>query len=410
MKILIAEDDVTSRKLLKMSLVNMGHDVVEAENGAEAWRLYQDGRFALVITDWEMPKFTGIQLCQAIRQAGRNHYTFVILLTVKGDKESLLIAFDAGADEFLSKPIDRAELIARVYSATRVIELETKLRERYFELDQAHRMIKKDLEAAARIQNSLLPNRESLNIPFEVAWDLIPCEELAGDIFNIIPLDKNRWGIYLLDVSGHGVASALMSVTLSRLLSPNPEHSVLFGRRGSTRDLLSPSQVLNLLNQQYQISEETGGQYFTMVYGIYNSLTMTFKYSSAGHPPLLLLNEQGDVVEIESRNLPIGFTEEGDYKDSIIVLRPNEQIVFYSDGVVEMPNPDNQLYGPERLADLLKTHHTDSTETVVQSIESAIQDWYGKTGSLPDDVSLLVLKAKNVVVPEISSERIQLGN
>lgn len=395
MKILIAEDDSTSRKLLKMSLKNMGHEVAEAVDGDEAWQMFQAGRYPLVITDWEMPGCTGVELCEKIRSSGRNHYTFVVLLTVKGDKESLLTAFEAGADEFLSKPIERAELMARVHSAERIIDLETRLRERYFELDQAHRMIRKDLEAAARIQSALLPKRETLNPPFEIAWSLIPCEELAGDIFNIIPLGHDCWGIYLLDVSGHGVASALMSVTLSRLLSPDREHSILFGRnsQGSGWDLLSPSQVLNALNTQFQLSEDTGGQYFTMVYGIYNAVERTFKFSSAGHPPFLRVHEGGKVEEIISRELPIGFHPDGEYQDSTITLQQNEKLVFTSDGVVEMPNQDNVLFGFGRLAELIQKNNNQSPKELVGTIEQTIQHWYNKQGSLPDDVSLIVLKA-----------------
>lgn len=401
MKILIAEDDSTSRKLLAKSLTNMGHEVVEAHDGEQAWGYFKENRFALVITDWEMPRCTGVELCAKIRSNPRNHYSFVILLTVKGDKESLIAAFEAGADEFLSKPVDRAELMARLRSAQRVIELEAKLRQRYVELDNAHRMIKKDLEAAARIQQSLLPNRENLNLPFEVAWSLLPCEELAGDIFNIIPLDDHRWGIYLLDVSGHGVASALMSVTLSRLLSANKEQSILYGRQGNSWDILSPAQVLNRLNDQFQISEETGGQYFTMVYGIYNTKTMTFKYSSAGHPPLLRVDLDGVATMIEAHHLPIGFLPEGEYTDKILLLRSGERLVFYSDGVVEMPNQEDELFGQQRLADHLQHHAAETSEELVQSIEKEIQRWYGLSGSLPDDVSLLILRASAELVEDI---------
>ncbi|MDX1972313.1 MAG: SpoIIE family protein phosphatase [Candidatus Sumerlaeia bacterium] len=397
MRILVAEDDRTSRMLLSMTLRNMGHQVVECDDGEKAWALIlEEGGFPIVITDWEMPHLNGLELCQKIRAHQRElYYTFVLLLTVREGKESLLEAFQAGADEFLSKPIDRAELHARIHSANRILELESKLRRQYRELQSAHEMIKKDLRAAARVQQSLLPRLEDAkSLPFKVSWNLIPCEELAGDIFNVVPLGENRWGIYLLDVSGHGVASSLLSVTLSRLLSAERDHSALFGRVGSRWDVLSPAQVLSNLNQRFQISAESEGQYFTIVYGILNTQTRTFKFSSAGHPPLIQQQPNGEVKIHESGQLPIGFLPDLEFKDKILSLIPGERLLLYSDGVVELANRAGELLGTNRVTEELGKSRSTEFSQVLPSLENALTQWCGcgEEVNPQDDISLLLIE------------------
>jgi len=123
LKILIAEDDATSRLVLEATLQRAGHEVVATENGRQAWDVWRNEFCPVLISDWQMPELDGLQLCQAIRQIGGTSYTYVILLTAHGGKASYLEAMDAGADDFLTKPPDAEEIVARLRVAERVLGL-----------------------------------------------------------------------------------------------------------------------------------------------------------------------------------------------------------------------------------------------------------------------------------------------
>jgi len=124
MKILLAEDDRISRLLVKNILTKAGHEVVEVNDGVMAWNLFQHEHFQLVVTDWMMPTLDGLALIQLIRSNPQNHYTYIILLTAMDEIDNIVIGLEAGADEYLTKPFNNRELVARVTSGMRIIKLE----------------------------------------------------------------------------------------------------------------------------------------------------------------------------------------------------------------------------------------------------------------------------------------------
>src|SRR5690242_6743387 len=123
MRVLIVEDDTVSRLILQRAVERFGHPCVAADDGAEAWKLYQDGSFDVVLTDWVMPRLDGLELCRRIRQHPGASYTYVMLLSVLSDRGHFLMGLQAGADDFLAKPFDPQELQARLASAARVSRL-----------------------------------------------------------------------------------------------------------------------------------------------------------------------------------------------------------------------------------------------------------------------------------------------
>src|SRR5262249_10795760 len=163
-KVLIAEDDLISAQVLQTFLEKWGHNVVAAENGAEAWQLFQEHDISLVISDWMMPEMDGLELVRRIRSCPRPGYVFIILLTAKSRKEDIVRGMEAGADDFLAKPFDREELRVRLRAGERIVRLEQNLARQNEELQRANAAItaanqrmKRDLEAAAKVQQSLLP-------------------------------------------------------------------------------------------------------------------------------------------------------------------------------------------------------------------------------------------------------------
>ena len=197
----------------------------------------------------------------------------------------------------------------------------------------ANARMSRDLKAAAKIQQTFLP-REVADVPgTEFAWIYRPCTELAGDGLNVIPLGDCKVGLYILDVSGHGVASALLSVALSRLLSSPSDPSSILIRDGDIRgrsEITPPAEVAARLNRLFPFDTATE-QFATMVYGILNAATGEFRYVSAGHPGPVHLPSRADPMILAGRGSPIGLADDA-YEERSVHLKAGDRLYLYSDG------------------------------------------------------------------------------
>ncbi len=396
MRILIAEDDPFSRKLLQRRLEKWGHEVVAASDGKEAWDYFNKEDFQFVISDWMMPGMDGLELTRRIRSTPKNGYVYTILLTAKDRKEDLIQGMESGADEFLVKPVDIEELKVRMRAGERIIQLEKSLAERNKALEIANQRMKKDLEAAAKIQESLLPKSKPKFSNVDIYWYFKPCDELAGDFLNFFKLDKNHLAFYVLDVSGHGVSAALLSVTLSRLLSANPEESNLLVRKLKNSDeieIVPPSEVANQLNRRFPIDLETG-QYFTLLYGVLDVDEKHARVVSAGHPGMVYQPNEERARIIELPGLPIGIHEEIKYEENVFSMNPGERLFLYSDGLIEATNPRGEQFGKARLVETLTKKRTLPIRETVNSVINDLTNW--REGEpFDDDVTLLGIEVKS---------------
>jgi len=260
------------------------------------------------------------------------------------------------------------------------------------ELESANDRMQRDLQAAARVQQALLPS-ESLAVPgADIAWRLSPCSELAGDFLSFYQLGENQLGLYLLDVSGHGVAAALLSVTVSRMLSETSRQSVLFDAAAGPEDrnLVSPSGVAAKLNELFAFNPRTA-QFFTLLYGLLDTDERTFRYVSAGHLPPIRVPRQGQPTRLSSDGFPIGLLPERTWVDRLVHLDGGDRVYFYTDGLVEAASRDDVEFGMDRLTDLLASLRSQSLETGLDRVLRVVDDWTGPT-PLEDDASILVVE------------------
>jgi sigma-B regulation protein RsbU (phosphoserine phosphatase) len=401
MRILIVEDEAVSRKLLQHTLEKWGHQVVAATNGVEAWKLFQTDTVDMVISDWMIPQMDGLELIRHIRRSDKQKYVYIFLLSAKSNKEDLIHGLEAGADDFLIKPVDQAELRARLRAGQRIVDLEQDLAMRNESLEEANQLItrinekmQQDLVAAARIQDSLLPKVMPQVEGVQFSWDFRPCDQLAGDILNIFRLDEQHVAVYVLDVSNHGVPAALLAVTLSRILSPQMTQSLMLKRPAAESKgyrLATPSEVAQQLNAQFPMTPETG-QYFTLLYGILNISTHEFQYVSAGHPCPIVLSQPGQkAVVLESEGMPIGFMDDFPYREYSMTLKPGERIYFYSDGIPEALNDQDEQFGEEGLKKALEEGAHLPLKQSLTELAGRVIDWCGISGPR-DDVSLLAIE------------------
>ena len=260
-------------------------------------------------------------------------------------------------------------------------------------LEEANQRMKRDLEMAARIQQSLLPPAEFTVPCVSLSWILKPCDELAGDTLNAFRLDKDHLGLYIIDVSGHGVSSSLLSFTLSRWMSPLPDHSSLFSRGAGSQkgyQLVSPAQVAERLNQQFPMDLETG-QYFTFFYGILNLKTGLFRYVNAGHPSPVYLPAGSEPMALPASGYPIGLLPEAKYEEHSVTLGTKDRLVLYTDGLIEAFNPREEEYGSRRLLENICDTRDLSLKASLEILAKSVEDWH-ESEHQRDDISLLAFE------------------
>jgi len=265
-------------------------------------------------------------------------------------------------------------------------------------LQEINDRMRGDLEAAARIQQSLLPRELPAVAGLRFAWHFDPCDELAGDTLNIVPLDEDRLGLYVIDVSGHGVRSALLSVTLSHTLSSVKSRSALFsadaGPDGEHQPV-SPCLVAERLNRQFQM-QQGRTQYFTMIYGQLSCSDRRFRYVSAGHPPAIYLPRCGEPVELAATGLPIGVLDEAQHEEQELTLEIGDRLYLYTDGIIEASPSGTRAeeFGVERLRELLVEARAVSLDDSLARVREAVRTWCGDRNP-DDDLSLLAIEASD---------------
>ena len=242
------------------------------------------------------------------------------------------------------------------------------------ELRRAYDKMKRDLQAASTIQKGMLPVSSPLVKGFRAAWAFRPCEELGGDILNVFPLDEKHVGMYVLDVTGHGVSASLLSTAASHFLSPYSETSFVRNSSGGNRLAPArPAEVADKLNRHF-CSNPDVLQFFTLLYGVLNVETREFCYICAGHPLPIVLSRDGKPRQAAGSGLPIGVEQDFSYAELCLKMKAGDKLFIYSDGVTEVKNIDRAQYGDERLLTLLekvgRTPLAEGVEAVVQAAEA----------------------------------------
>jgi phosphoserine phosphatase RsbU/P len=397
-KILLVDDDPVVRRIHSALLRWQGHDVVEAADGELAWRLVKENPISFVVSDWMMPNLAGVDLCRRIRAANFERYVYVILCTSKGEKSDLIEGMDAGADDFLVKPIGREELRVKVRAGERVLSLQQGLAEKNRELaginirlESAHKLIENDLKAAAWMQETLLPPPALQPLGVRCEWRLQPSGYVAGDIFNFFALDDQRMGFYLLDVSGHGVPAAMLSVTLSMVLTPDATHGSPLKRYDPVTgafEVLSPGNVIRELNERFQLKDD---RYFTMVYGLFNTRSSILEVAQAGHPGPILIRRGGDPVVLGAGGMPVGLWRDIDFDCYDTPVNRGDRLLLYSDGVTECMNVQGEPFGENRLLAYLRQRSTRPLDELLEGLLDEIRKWRCVT-EFGDDISLLAIE------------------
>jgi len=391
-KICIVDDNLVNRRLLAGILKKEGYELLEAEDGEAAIDLILRELPDLVLLDIMMPKKDGYQVCEELKGNDRSAHIPIIFLSAKSQVEDKIRGLDLGGADYVTKPFDRGEVLARVRTQLNIARLTNEIMDANKELLRKQKRLDEDLEAAAGIQQSLLPQGVPDMRNVAVAWRFMPCESIGGDIFNVVQLDETRWGIYMLDVSGHGVPSALVTVSASQMLQT---HRGLLLKKAATPppyyEIRSPAEVLNLLDQEYPI--ERFNKYFTISYLILDLKEGLLRYSNAAHPSPILLHMDGTLELLDEGGTIIGMGGVLPFEEGRKQVRPGDKLILYTDGIVEYQDRQGGFYGEGRFHAVLKRLRERPISEVIDGVIDAIMD-YGDHNPPRDDVTLLGFEFK----------------
>lgn len=357
MRVLIADDDPVCRHLLLRTLESWGYDVTAAKDGAEAWKLFEERDYPLVILDWVMPGVDGPELVRRIRSHARPGYVFTVLLAASNDHDEFIQGLAAGADDFMVKPLDREELRVRLRSGERVLKLEQTLVEQNRMLSERNAQMEADLRMACEVQQALLPQGYPSfppGVPPEKSrlrfWDRYrPNGAVGGDFFDVLRLSDTRAGVLICDVMGHGVRAALVTAMVRALL----EHFRALADE--------PGPFLEEMNRELIaiLGQTRVPVFLSAFYGVMDLEAGTFRYTNAGHPaPMLAQRGEGVVVPLAppggQPGPPLGVRPQAVYPVAEMRTSPGDLFVFYTDGLVEAAGPDQESFGEGRLRDAVQ--------------------------------------------------------
>ncbi len=303
-----------------------------------------------------------------------------ILDRFKKIQKSNIYDFDELMNEYLIIGNNYSKLLRQT---KKLVSISDRTQKELFEtrekLQQQYNYINSELNRAANHVKSLLQSPFSeRNISID--WRFIPSSKLGGDIFGYQFANEKNLIIYVIDVCGHGIGSALHSVSVF--------NTIRFQTLPNT-DFTDPSQVINSLNSTFSMFDHNY-LYFTMWYCVLNLETGILKYSGAGHPPLLLFKSDNTVEEIVSTNPPVGSAPEMEFSSNEIQLIKTNKLYLYTDGVYEIKDKYGKYMEFNHFKEFLKTYHSNDGTNLDNILDFALK--YSHNSSLEDDFTLIELK------------------
>ncbi|MBP6678306.1 MAG: fused response regulator/phosphatase [Paracoccus sp.] len=397
--VLLVDHSRAQRRTLAVQLIRAGYHVVEAENSDQAMAICLEQRPDIVIADWIIPGQSGLQFCRQFRDMQSDKYGYFILLTSRNDKKDIAEGLRAGADEFLTKPVSGAELLARLAASERILRMEQSLRNANAQLKQTldqlretQAAIDRDMREAQRLQQGLVRESHGSFGDFDLSLLMRPAGHIGGDLVGFFPINARRVGLFALDVSGHGIASALLSARLAALLSGATDHNIALRITDlGLYDARPPLEILHELNT-LMITELRTDSYFTMVYADLDFLSGDVRLVQAGHPHPVLQRANGRIERIGQGGLPVGVFASAEYEEVMLTLQPGDRLFIASDGLTETEDPRGKALGEDGMEAILRTNATLRGDALLESICWSAAHY--AQGRRSDDVSAVLIERR----------------
>lgn len=386
-KILVADDNSGSMNRLRAILEQESHTVLGAATCDETLALAIAEHPDLVIVNTAMQGKEGGNLCVTLARNQETAHIPVIVLSGWSFSMGNGRGLELGARDHIARPFNGREILARVNNCLNIQRMSESLFRTRRQLQEKLHETEESLTSAAAIQQSLLPSASPKGTSFDFAWRFIPCERVGGDLFNVFRLDETRIGVYVLDVSGHGVPAAMVATSvaqsldpfsgqiLKRIIPPPPHY-----------ELVAPAEVLARLNRDYPI--ERFGKHLTACYLLLDTQSGRVRYSNAALPLPFLIRADGRIETLCAGGTIIGLGESTSYDEGEVTMEHGDRLFLYSDGIVEYQNQMGELYGEERFIQKLRA---DCGETLQMACANAIRSLFefGNGHKAEDDLTLV---------------------
>lgn len=373
--ILVVDDDETERVFLCKALTAAGYrDVRVASDGSAALRRAAEHRPDLIILDLMMPVMDGYECCRTVRRDPALSRIPILVLTGMRESEDCVAAFEAGATDFVRKPIIPDELRARMKS---LLEQQLSLAD----LRNYRERVAVELESARELQSAILPDARHLEDMghqhrMQIAATCRSCSELGGDFWGMRTLYPSQFALWIADFSGHGVASALNAFRLHAYMA-------------ETSDLAAyPGSYLTRLNEKL-LPFALHGQFATLFYGVVDRVTQRLHYAASGCPPPILLRQDGGTELLDTRGLPLGVALNS-YPTHSVPFGPGDTIFLYSDALVESMDDNGAFLAETDVTATCANQTGNSATTILQAVEAQFNAHVDD--ALLDDLTLVVCR------------------
>jgi len=378
-QILVVDDDAVSRKILAQLLASAGLQCHECEDGTEALELIRAKQPSLLLLDFDMPGLNGAEVLKSLRSDKDPAIAQIpaIMLTGHGSEESEVRCLQAGADDFVTKPVNAAVLRARIETQLRLRSMRRQLERQNNELEEWRRNLERDLAAAQLTQQSLIPQKPPIIAGWEVAACYRPVIQVGGDIYGWLRMKDGRILFWIADGTGHGAAAALLT-TLAKLL---------FHHGSGEHD--SPARVMEAVNNDFR-SIFGGRSFMTAMCVAVDPATGRATIVGAGHPPVLIARRGGGTGSIASVAPPLGLIEHPEFTETIVDLDLGDAFLLYTDGLFGAARGERLRLTPERLEKMLD-HSAPNAEALLRGILNQAVPENGKD-ALPDDLAALAVR------------------
>lgn len=396
--VLVVDDSRAHRRLMTRTLERWGYRAVEADSGEHALEVCRTQDISLVVSDWMMPGISGVEFCRLYRELFTDRPGYFILLTAQTEREALAEGLESGADDFLSKPVSSIELHARLRAGERVLNAQRALASKNDELtttlerlSDAYSAIDRDLREARLFQEALMPDRHVPLAGMDVSLLFQPSGHVGGDMVGYFPIRDGELGVYAVDVSGHGVSSALMTARIASYFSgAAPDRNLALTPTADGYEMIAPDEVCRRLNALLQKDAESD-QYLTMVLARVSTRTGEVTMCQAGHPSPLILRTDGGMEFHESFGMPVGLVDDAEYQSSTIRLGHGDRLLVFSDGLTECPDAAGNLLDEDGLIRILGELSGLREQELLAGLVEALTSFSGRR-DFPDDLSALLVE------------------
>lgn len=379
--ILVVDDTPRNLQLLMSILSREKYKIHAAQDGIQALKKAQAIIPDLILLDVMMPEIDGFEACKQLKSSPETEDIPIIFLTALTETKDIVKGFELGAVDYVTKPFNSTELLARVHTHLELRAKGKKLEESYQTIKKQQEVIQEEMNQARKTQQSLLP-QQLPDIPnTRTAVKFIPMEEIGGDFYDVFELEKDVFGLMVADVTGHGVSAALLSFMFSSMFS----NARLLGT--------SPELTLRLTNA-YVENKVEAGKFATMFYAVYNASTQQVTYTSASHPCGFVIRPSTEkIIKLDTNGMLMGMfsPNEVNYKEKTIQLYPKDKLLLYTDAITEVQNKQGKMLGRLRFESfLLKNKNSHIADLLEQIYEFGNE--FSEGNGFGDDFTVLGLE------------------